>query len=237
MTGADSVVYITVPPAIDPRSARDLSSAVHQTVSSPTTRVLVLSGGDGVFCKGLDVSVVKNSNVEPKTSIAVLAEVLLMLRRASVAVISVVDGMALGGGLGLIAASDVAIASDQSSFGLPEALFGIAPAIILPFLLERMRPQELRLWMLSAYARPSSDALRAGLVDVVVPAGNLDRQTAHWVRQLSRAYADGVGRVKRITAESAGQTLEEAVRKGIETTSSLLSDSTVLQRFHNLISD
>jgi hypothetical protein len=74
-------------------------------------------------------------------------------------------------------------------------------------------------------------------VDVVVPAGHLERQTVHWVRQLSRAHADGVGRVKRITAEAAGLNLEEAVRKGVETTSFLLNDPTVLQRFHNLISD
>jgi enoyl-CoA hydratase/carnithine racemase len=237
MTGADSVVYIDVPPAIDPRSSRDLAAAVQQAVSSPGIRVLVLSGVGGVFCKGLDVSALKNSSVEPKTSIAMLAEVLLTLRRAPVAVISVVDGVALGGGVGLIAASDVVIASDNSSFGLPEALFGIAPSIILPFLLERMRPQELRLWMLSAYARSASDAFRAGLVDVVVPAGNMERQTVHWVRQLSRPHADGVGRVKRITAEAAGQSLEEAVRKGVETTSFLLNDSTVLQRFYNLISE
>jgi enoyl-CoA hydratase/carnithine racemase len=91
--------------------------------------------------------------------------------------------------------------------------------------------------MLSAYARSASDAFRAGLVDVVVPAGNMERQTVHWVRQLSRPHADGVGRVKRITAEAAGQSLEEAVRKGVETTSFLLNDSTVLQRFYNLISE
>ena len=233
MTGADPTVRIAVPPAIDPRSAEEFADAVQRAVADPDKRVIVLGGGNGVFCKGLNVFTLEDR----KTSVTALAEILLSLRRAPITVISVVDGVALGGGVGLAAASDLVIASEDSSFGLPEALIGLAPAIILPFLLERMRPQEVRLWALSAYARSAAEAARAGLVDVVVPAADLDRQTTHWVRQLSRAHSDGVGRVKRVTAEAASMNLETAVRKGIDLTSQLLNDSAVIQRFRDIASD
>lgn len=237
MTGADATAHIPVPSAIDPGSARELADAIRRTVANSGTRVIVLKGGSGVFCKGLDISAVNDSNVEPGTSITDLAECLLSLRRAPAAVIAVVDGVVLGGGVGLVAASDLVIATENSSFGLPEALFGLAPSIILPFLLERMRPQEVRLWGLSAYARSATQAADAGLVDVVVRGGELERQTAHWVHQLSRTQADGAGRVKRATAEVAGMSLEMAVRKGVELTAQVLSDSRVSQLFRDITSD
>jgi enoyl-CoA hydratase/carnithine racemase len=149
-------------------------------------------------------------------------------------VIAAVDGIAIGGGLGLAATADMVIATERSTFGLPEALFGFVPAVILPLLLERMRPKDCRLWMLSGYSRPAGEALTAGLVDAVCPAEELQRYTARAVRQFSRTNRNGVGLVKRMTS---GPDLERAVRSGVQATMEMLGDPEVSSAFLRYFED
>jgi enoyl-CoA hydratase/carnithine racemase len=159
-------------------------------------------------------------------------DALLAIRRASKAVIAAVDGAAFGGGLGLAAAADLVIATDRSTFALPEAQLGLAPAIIMPFLLERMRPQECRLWAMSSYSRGAADAAAAGLVDVLTTADDLPDRTRHWVRQLARAHPQGVHHVKQLT--SWGQAgLDASVRDGLALTAALLTAGAPLTRLHD----
>ncbi len=86
----------------------------------------------------------------------------------------------------LAAACDVAIATEGSSFGLPEALFGLVPGLIAPYLLERITPHAMRLWAMECKNRAASDALAAGLIDEIVVADGLAQVAAAWAWKLSR---------------------------------------------------
>jgi enoyl-CoA hydratase/carnithine racemase len=221
MSGADSAIRISVPPDLDPASGAAFLKRVN-VANGIEGRVIVLEGADGVFCRGLDPKCVgSGQSLTKDDDLQVFADALLALRRISKAVIAAVDGIALGGGLGLAAAADVVVATEESTFGLPEAQLGLAPAIIMPFLVERMRLQECRLWALSSYSRSAAEAARAGLVDVLTTRADFQRQTQYWIRQMSRAHPTSVYHVKRLTS-AGGEHLESSIRGGLALTSELL---------------
>jgi enoyl-CoA hydratase/carnithine racemase len=130
----------------------------------------------------------------------------------------VVDGPAQGGGVGVAAAADFVLASERSSFALPEVLFGLIPAMVLPVLLERIRPQLARRWALTAESQGPSEALAAGLVDRVVPSAELERAERRVVRELSRARPAAVRALSAYSARALELPLVEALAAGGELT-------------------
>src|SRR5260221_5926058 len=221
MRGVEGVVEVRVPAVIDPDSAYRFRCDFDAAASADSS-VITLVGGDNVFCRGMRPSTPDASDRGDR--LQDFAECLLRMRFAARPVVAVVDGIAIGGGLGLAATADLVIASDRSTFGLPEALFGFVPAVILPLLLDRMRPKDCRLWMLSGHSRSAAEALSAGLVDEVCAVEDLQQQTARAVRALSRASADAVSRVKRMTSRPD---LERAVLEGVQATAGMLGEAGV----------
>jgi enoyl-CoA hydratase/carnithine racemase len=83
--------------------------------------------------------------------------------------LAVIDGPALGAGLGLAAACDVVVASERSTFGLPEALYGLAPAIIRPALMTRLTIQQLNMLLFTCHSRSAQEARALGLTASIRP--------------------------------------------------------------------
>ena len=218
MNGVDRATTVQVPAALDHASSAAFLAAVTAAHASDRS-VVLLEGSDGVFCRGLDV---QRAVTVASRDLRTFADALLALRRSPKPVVAAIDGCAFGGGLGIAAAADVVLATERSTFALPEAQLGLAPAIIMPFLLERMRLQECRLWALSSYSRSADQAAAAGLVDVLTLGAELADRTRYWVRQLARAHPAGVMHVKRLT--SWGQHhLERSVEEGLALTADLLN--------------
>jgi enoyl-CoA hydratase/carnithine racemase len=132
--------------------------------------------------------------VQSKASLF-FAESPFALRSRSAPTVAVVRGEALGGGLGLVAACDVVLASSTARFALPELLFGLSPSIILPFLRERVLPAPLRRLMLTGATVDASEALRLGLVDEVADPPDARRV----VRALGRGEPGARGLVKALS--------------------------------------
>jgi enoyl-CoA hydratase/carnithine racemase len=95
------------------------------------------------------------------------------------------------------AACDVVLASERARIGLPEALYGLAPAIIRPALLGRVSRQQLRMLVVTCHSRSAEDGARLGLVDEVVGVDALAAARARTIRQLRRANADSVRALRR----------------------------------------
>src|SRR5262245_32348786 len=121
MRGADSAIRVPVPPTIDPQSAARFAQDFNPAAADPSP-VIVLVGTENVFCRGMQPS--SPDSAELRSHLQDFAECLLRMRFAKNPVVAVVNGVAIGGGLGLAATADMVIASDDSTFGLPEALFG-----------------------------------------------------------------------------------------------------------------
>lgn len=216
---------IAVPERLNEASVRAMHAAFEQALAAGAP-VVALEGGAGRFCLGMDFGDIPALVAK----LDLLAGLLGALFRSPRPTLAVVDGPALGGGLGLAAACDYVLASDSARFGLPEALYGLAPAMIRPLLLTRLPPQKLRLLLLSCHSRSAEEARVLGLVDEVVAAQALPQARSRIVRQLGRANPATV-RACRIWEADA---LEREIRAGQQQTAAALRDPQVLEALRRI---
>jgi polyketide biosynthesis enoyl-CoA hydratase PksH len=167
--------------AINDTMIRELHAALDAAEQAPDCRMFVLQGAPGVFCTGMDLV---DSAAEAGGPATRRAEPFFRLLRRFTAspcvIVSVVDGRAEGGGVGLVAASDFVFATERARFGLPEALWGLLPSSVLPFLLRRTGLRTAYAMTLSTLPIDAREAHRTGLVDAVMddPTRPLQRLTA-----------------------------------------------------------
>jgi enoyl-CoA hydratase/carnithine racemase len=203
----------------------DLSAAMNDS-----SRVIILLGEEGTFCRGLDFEyLLRAAYKDFVPTVQDLVECLLMIRHASKQVVAVVQGKVRGAGLGLMAAADFVIAADGTEFGLPEALFGLDPAIVMPFLRERISPQRARYLALSAQAWSTREAQDAGLIDRIALAEEIRREVRGAVRRLSLSNPASVALIKG-HSERGGEPLRSQVETAAEETLATIRDPRVRER-------
>ncbi|MCC7382725.1 MAG: enoyl-CoA hydratase/isomerase family protein [Deltaproteobacteria bacterium] len=225
-----TVHEIAVPAALSPSSLADLADRL----AAVRDGVAVLRGSPEIFCRGIDFLALDASDQKAnERALDNFARCLRSLRRAPAPCIAVVDAPALGGGLGLAAACDVVIATPRARFGLPEALFGLYPAMILAALEERMIPQRARRLALEGASIDANAACALGLVDEI--AEDADRAVARWVRTLGRATTEGVTALKN--HPPTADRFDAALSAGRLRTAEALLDDAVRARVRAFITD
>ncbi|MDQ3893660.1 MAG: enoyl-CoA hydratase-related protein [Actinomycetota bacterium] len=131
-------------------------------------RVVLLSGEGRAFCAGADVEWQRASiDLSYDENVADAMRLYTMLEAIDgcpVPVVAQVHGHALGGGSGLVACADIAVAAPDAVFGFPEVRLGIVPAVITPFVLARIGPGAARRYFLTGERFDAAAALRIGLV-------------------------------------------------------------------------
>lgn len=168
--------------SIGPGLISELHAALDEAEADPACRVVVLRGSGGFFCTGMDLAAAAGRGV-PDLDAATRSgqEFLGLLKRLTTVpriVIAAIDGQAVGGGIGLVAASDFAFATPQSTFSLPEALWGLLPCCVAPFLIRRVGFQTAYAMSLSTQSVTAHEAAVRRLVDEVTdrlspPVGRL----------------------------------------------------------------
>jgi methylglutaconyl-CoA hydratase len=133
------------------------------------------------------------------------------LDRMSKPTIAKVQGAAYGGGVGLVACCDMAIASETASFCLSEVKLGIIPAVISPYVIAAMGERASRRYMLTAERFDALEAHRLGLVHEVVPPGELDAKVEALVGILLANGPDALAACKELIFAVARQPTSEAV--------------------------
>ncbi len=216
---------IQVPATLSQETVAGLALQLERAATEEA-RVWLLEGQEGVFCRGLDLALMGQT-----ASTQDFAACLASLLQAPRPTVALVDGEALGGGLGLAAACDLVLATPRSTFGLPECLFGLLPAIIMPVLLQRMSPQKARLLAMVGSSRSAEWALASGLVDELAPEDALERVARRWARDLARGI--GAGRLRSLVSQAERLELSEGLARGVLITDELLAESTV----QRLVSD
>lgn len=145
--------------------------AVMDKVKQENYRVLIISGGNGIFCAGGDIKDMQSAGTD-KQALAELNRAFgRMITKADhlpAAVICALEGAVLGGGFGLACVSDLAIAVEETKFGLPETSLGIIPAQIAPFVVKRIGLTQTRRLALFGNRIKAAEALRLGLIHQVV---------------------------------------------------------------------
>ena len=159
------------------------------------------------------------------------SDLLTTMHQAPKPLLGVVDGRAIGGGMGLACACDWVVATERATFALPELLWGLVPAIIWPVLTDRMAPHVVRQWTLSAHSRSAVEAHAAGLVDDLVPTRDLDRAIERAMRTLRRLDPDALRRLRGWARESRQHDLPAALQRGAEITAAMLRQPSVQRRW------
>jgi enoyl-CoA hydratase/carnithine racemase len=203
------------------RLGRDFEAAV----SSSAPVVALVGATDDTFCLGMAIG------ADTHHSTHAFSDVLAALHAAPKPLIAVVDGRAIGGGMGLACACDWLIATERSSFALPELLWGLVPAIIWPVIADRMPPHVARRWVVSAHSRDGAEAFTAGLVDELVAADALDAAVRRSARKLQRLDGEALRRMRAWVRASRQHEMPVALRLGADLTAALAQQTTVRRRW------
>ena len=174
-----------------------------------SVRAVVLQGAGPVFSAGADLtwmskmaSYTHEENLEDARQ---AARMFLALDTVPVPVIGRIHGAALGGGAGLAAICDVAIAADDAIFGFTETTLGILPALIAPYVVRKIGVSAARELCLSGARFSASRAREIGLVHEVVPASELDAAVERRLEQFARTATSAVAATKRLLDAIAGK--------------------------------
>jgi methylglutaconyl-CoA hydratase len=166
-------------------------------------RAVVLAGAGPSFCAGADVewqrTSIELSYAENVEDYRRLYRMLRAVDRCPAPVVVRVHGFALGGGSGLVACSDIAIAAEDATFGFSEVRLGIIPAVISPMVLGKISPAATRRYFLTGERFDVQTALRIGLVDEV--AADVDQAVERVVAAILAGGPTAVREAKRLVLE------------------------------------
>lgn len=152
-----------------------LVDAFKAASADETLRAVVLTGaGERSFCSGADLKESAGGMFRSESGANPIANVLRAIEACGKLVIARINGSALAGGLGLVAACDLAYAVDHAKFGLPEVRVGVFPMMVATKLLRQISKRRLQEMAYLGESFSAAEAERYGLINRVVPAGELD---------------------------------------------------------------
>ena len=164
--------------AFDDALIAQLTAALLSLEADRRVRAVVLAAAGKSFSAGADLAWMQRmagySESENLDDARALAGLMSTLDRLAKPTVALVQGAAFGGGVGLVACCDIAIASEAASFSLSEVKLGLIPAVISPYIVAAMGPRAARRYILAAERFSAHQALRLGLVNEVVPADRLE---------------------------------------------------------------
>ncbi len=194
--------------AFDEEVIAALSAAATAAAEDRTIRAVVLAGHGTSFCAGADVAwmakAIAYSHRENLRDAEDLARMLERLDTLPVPLIARIQGAALGGGVGLAAVCDIAIAADDAVFGLSEVTLGILPAVVAPYVLRKIGVSAARELFLTGRRFDARRAKEMGLVHEVVPAAGLDAAVATRIADVLTAGPRAVTAAKALIRDIAG---------------------------------
>jgi len=191
--------------AFDEAMIGELDAAYARLEADTAVRVIVLAGAGKHFSAGADLQWMQRaSTATPEWNLVDARRFAAMLARIESCpkpTVARVQGAALGGGVGLACACDIAVAADNASFSVSEARFGILPAVIGPYVTNAVGKRQARRLALSTARIGAPEALAIGLVQQVVPAEALDAAVDAVVQDLLAGGPEAQREIKRLFAQ------------------------------------
>jgi methylglutaconyl-CoA hydratase len=200
--------------AFDDELIGELSAELDRLAHDASLRAVVLTGVGASFSAGGDANWMKRmaaaSETENRADALCLAALMRTLNFLPQPTIACVNGAAIGGGVGLVACCDIAIAADTAKFALSEVRLGLVPAVISPYVVAAIGARQARRLFVNAETIDAHEALRIGLVHRVVAADRLDEAVARELDRLAKGAPQAQREAKQLALRAAGATRESA---------------------------
>ncbi|MEI7037247.1 enoyl-CoA hydratase/isomerase family protein [Fulvimonas yonginensis] len=202
--------------AFDDGLIAELTAALVEAGNDPAVRALVLTGTGASFSAGADLNWMRGmaaaseqENLEDSLRLAALVRTLQFLPKPTLAR---VNGAAYGGGVGLIAACDIAIGAEGAKFGLTEVKLGLVPAVISPYVIAAVGVRQARRLFLTGEIFDAAEACRIGLLHRVVGAEVLDATVDATLELLAKAGPQAQREAKDLALRMGGIAAADAER-------------------------
>ncbi len=221
------VVFVTInrpqkKNAFDAATIAALYEAFETLHGADKVRVVFIRGAGGTFCAGADLNWMREaadwSEGDNRDDAMGLAKMLKALHDVPALTVALVEGAAMGGGAGIVAACDMAVAVEGARFAFSEVKLGLIPATIAPYVVEALGARRARQLFMTANIFDADYAAHAGLIDLVLPEGSVDDFIEMMVDSLSTCAPGAMGDAKRLVHDVAGQEInnrlmEETARR------------------------
>jgi methylglutaconyl-CoA hydratase len=197
--------------AFDAELIAELAGALGRV--DPAARAVVLASEGDTFCAGADLAWMKSMvdyGVEQNLAdSAALARMFAALDDLPMPLVARVQGAAVGGGAGLVAVADIAVASTEATFGFTEVRLGIVPAVVSPYVVRKIGPGHATALFVSGIRFDARRALEIGLVEAVETPEELDAKLALYLDAIVAGGPNAVRAAKRLVREVAGRPAAE----------------------------
>lgn len=188
----------------------ELVAALDAADANPEVRVVVLTNRGNVFCAGANLSERSSSPGDAPAAVRSPADLFGRFRRSPKPYVGRIAGHCVAGGMGLAAALDISIASDDAKFGFTEVRVGVAPAVISVVCLAKLRRADATAAFLRGHRFPASEAARMGLITAAVPADRLDAEVDAVVADLLAGSPAAIAAAKQLLDRVPAMAVDEA---------------------------
>lgn len=193
----------------------ELTEAFTRLGQEPQVRAIVLAAVGPAFCAGADLNWMRRmadySHAENLADAAQLAEMLRVIYTCPKPTVARIQGDVYAGGMGLVAACDLAVSVDSANYCLSEVKLGLVPATISPYVIRAMGARAAHRYFLTAERFDAGQALRIGFVHEVVPADQLDAKVNELTKALVSASPNAVRCCKTLLQDVADQDIDAAL--------------------------
>jgi len=201
--------------AFDDKMIAEIRSAAEATGKIDTVRALLITGAGSAFSAGADIDWMRRMGqatfTENHSDALLLAYMLDALAHSPKVTIARVNGPAIGGGTGLVAACDVVVAVSEAVFSFSEVKIGLVPACIAPYVIRRVGEGRARELFVTGRRITAEEALRYGLVDHVAPADGFDAKVEEVLGSIIASGPHAVAAAKKLTRDVVAQGRKEYI--------------------------
>ena len=198
--------------AFDDRIIEDLTAAFAQISANKEVRAMVLAATGKNFCAGADLAWMKRmaaySYEENLKDSKALARMFKILNYLAVPTIARVQGVAFGGGVGLVSCCDMAVATSDASFSLSEVKIGLIPAVISPYVVAAIGQRAARRYFTTAERFDAQTAAKLGLVSKVVKQEQLNQEIDKLAETLLANSPSALVEAKKLIFDVAGRAID-----------------------------
>jgi methylglutaconyl-CoA hydratase len=180
--------------ALSAQLRRELAGHLDAAFADDAVRVIVLTHAGSVFCSGMDLKEASGGAVAGQE----FPRILESIWTSPKPVVARLAGPARAGGLGLVAAADIAVAADNVTFAFTEVRIGVVPAVISITVLPRLLPRAAHELFLTGETFDADRAVAIGLLNASVPADGLDAEVARYTGMLALGGPNALAATKRM---------------------------------------